>query len=148
MRAAIGSGSLVLVGDGRLRDELAKEHVTLLPRVPWQDMPALYGIADVYVHPAVRDLWPQAVSEALASETPLVASTQSGFAGFLRDEHEALLVEADSTQALTSALVRLAQDPDLRSRLARAGRLLVEPLGASNMARRVTDVVLASRDGD
>jgi glycosyltransferase involved in cell wall biosynthesis len=148
MRAALGSGSLVLVGDGSLRGELTSEHVALLPRVQWQEMPELYGIADVYVHPAVRDLWPQAVSEALASGTPLVASTQSGFAGFLRDEREALLVDGDSTDALTSALVRLAQSPDLRSRLAQAGRLVVAPLGARNMARRMTDVVLVSKRGD
>ncbi len=58
--------------------------------------------------------------EAMAVGRPLVATATGGAAEFLADEQNALLVEPGDDAATAAAVMRLAQDPDLRERL-RAG---------------------------
>jgi len=82
---------LLLGGDGPERaalEELAARHepgpgtgrVRFLGYVPYPDLPALYGIADLFVHPAAEERWGVSVAEALAAGLPVVASSRVGAA--------------------------------------------------------------------
>jgi glycosyltransferase involved in cell wall biosynthesis len=76
---------LVLAGDGPEKADLTQkihamgiEDVELLGKVDPRNIPDLYAAADIFVHTALMDQWPQAFNEALASKLPAVISRHSG----------------------------------------------------------------------
>jgi len=86
----------------------------------------LLARAMVYALPSRMEGLPMAVLEALAAGLPIVATRVGGIPGVIEDEKTGLLVPPRDPQALASALCRLLEDRELRSRLARAGRRTVE----------------------
>jgi glycosyltransferase involved in cell wall biosynthesis len=62
------------------------------------------------------------VIEALAAETPVVATRVGGVPDVVREGEEGFLVETGDTDELAERLTRLARDPELRQRLGRSGR--------------------------
>jgi 2-deoxystreptamine N-acetyl-D-glucosaminyltransferase/2-deoxystreptamine glucosyltransferase len=62
----------------------------------------------------------------MAMEVPVLATRCGGLEAFARDGEDALLVPTGSVDALADGLVRLARDPTLRARLARAARARIE----------------------
>ncbi|KUO08945.1 glycosyltransferase [Streptomyces sp. DSM 15324] len=86
---------------------------------------AAYRKAAVYVLPSVREPFPMTVLEALAEGTPVVCTDSSGIAAELA-RREAALVTDGSPSALADAVGRLLADPELRDRLAAAGRRAID----------------------
>jgi glycosyltransferase involved in cell wall biosynthesis len=117
-------------GDDRLRlealvAELALgDHVRLLGYRA--DLPDWYEAMDVFALSSLREGLPNVLLEAMALETPVVATRIAGVPRLVRHEENGLLVEPGSVENLTGALGRLLRDPDLCGRLARAGRRTVE----------------------
>jgi len=90
------------------------------------DVRELQEAFDVFVLSSLREGLPNVVLEAMACEVPVLATRCGGVEAAVRDDVEGLLVPPGSVEALESGLVRLAADPNLRARLARAGRERVE----------------------
>jgi glycosyltransferase involved in cell wall biosynthesis len=93
---------LLLVGDGEQRlslEQYASDHgandVVFAGYVPYPELPGLYGIADVFVHPTPYEPWGVSVQEALACGLPVIASSRVG-AGYD-------LIEADKNGAIYDA---------------------------------------------
>jgi glycosyltransferase involved in cell wall biosynthesis len=87
-----------------------------------EDMPRLMNAADVLVHPAHQEPLGRVLLEAAAAGLPIVATDVGGTAEILRDGESALLVPPADPQSLAEAILKLAQNPDLRSRLANKAR--------------------------
>jgi colanic acid/amylovoran biosynthesis glycosyltransferase len=128
-----------LVGEGEERSALAdrirelglQDVVELLGSQPRDRVAELLGQADIVVQSSVvlrsgkTEGIPVALMEALAAERAVVASRLSGIPELVVDGETGLLVEPGNPIGLADAIERLAGDPDLRSRLGRAGRELV-----------------------
>jgi glycosyltransferase involved in cell wall biosynthesis len=78
---------LWLVGDGPERAALerfardnALGNVSFGGYVRYRDLPRVYGVADVFVHPARYEPWGVSVQEALAAGLPVIASSRVGAA--------------------------------------------------------------------
>ncbi len=78
---------IVLAGDGPERgalEALARERgldrVRFLGYVPYPELPVLYGLADLFLHPAREERWGVSVQEALACGLPVVTSSRVGAA--------------------------------------------------------------------
>jgi glycosyltransferase involved in cell wall biosynthesis len=100
--------------------------------------------ADVVVHSAVTpEPFGRVVIEALAASRPVIATAAGGVLDILEPEATGLLVPPDDTGALAHALVRLAGDPVLRTRLGAAGRRCVAE--AFNQAEHVARVTALYR---
>lgn len=88
------------------------------------DISAAYPAMDMFVHVPVDDhseAFGQIYVEALAAGTPAVF-TLSGIApDFIRDGENAIVVPFRDSDAIYTALVRLWEEPELRSRLAQQG---------------------------
>jgi glycosyltransferase involved in cell wall biosynthesis len=89
----------------------------------------LYAAADVLLVPSVptpsfREPWGLVVNEAMLQDTAVIASDAVGAAagGLVRDGSTGLVVAAGDPGALALAMRRLAEDRELRGRLAAAGR--------------------------
>jgi 1,2-diacylglycerol 3-alpha-glucosyltransferase len=80
--------SLVLLGDGPLREALNSQLLTLnlhdhvhLPGFKqYEELPAYYGLASVFVHASTIEPWGLVVNEAMASGLPVLVSNRCGCA--------------------------------------------------------------------
>jgi glycosyltransferase involved in cell wall biosynthesis len=108
---------LLLVGDGNQRTALEQyvqaypeSHVIFTGYVPYPELPALYGIADVFVHPACYEPWGVSVQEALACGLPVITSSRVG-AGYdlIEAGKNGFIYEAGNAADLKDKLMRLLQ---------------------------------------
>ena len=81
---------------------------------------------DIIVQPTLQEAFSQVMAEALWMGTPPIMSDVSGAPDVISDGINGLLVPRANTEALASAIERLARDSCLRERLGRAGRAYVE----------------------
>ena len=99
------------------------KHVHL---VGWlDDLPSFYCALDVFVSASHTESFGLAIVEALASETPVVATRTDGAAEILSAVAGAALVPAGATEALAASVSALLEDPVKRGRLATAGSAIV-----------------------
>ena len=127
---------LAIAGGGDLEDELRAraaafglaDRVRFVGAVPQDTMPSLLAAADVAVVPSVRDEagnvdgLPNSVLEALASGTPLVATTAGGISAVASDGRTAVVVRERDSAALADAIADLLRNPARRAELGRAAR--------------------------
>ncbi|RPI75328.1 MAG: glycosyltransferase [Desulfobacteraceae bacterium] len=78
-----------------------------------------YQASDLYVHPARADTFPNAVLEALACGTPVIATAVGGINEQIIDGVTGFLVPAQDAITLSAAMHRLLQDDILRGHYAR-----------------------------
>lgn len=78
---------LLIAGDGPSRADLEAfvrqrglARVRFLGYVPYPDLPALYGTADLFLHPVAEERWGVSVAEALACGLPVITSSRVGAA--------------------------------------------------------------------
>ena len=91
--------------------------------------------ADIFVLASFAEGLPVALMEAMAMEIPCVSTYVAGIPELIRDGREGLLVPPSSEDALAIALQQLTCDPELRHRLAVAGRSRVRE--SYDLARNV-----------
>lgn len=140
--ARVPGAYLALVGDGPLREDLARQvaawglsgRVRFVGAVPPERIPAFYRAADVYAFPSVTETQGLAVIEAMAAGLPVVAVRSEVLEEIVRDGREGLVTRADAAD-LATACQRLLTDVQLRARLG----------GAAQAAARAYDseVILA-----
>lgn len=136
--------SLLIIGDGPLRTELQHQAGALGVLADGGEAPSKVHFAgwmnqvdaarclhtqDCLVLPSVRECGGAVVLEAMAAGLPVIALDWGGPADYL-DESCGILISPEGpehvTREMTSALVRLARDPALRSQLGAHGRTKVE----------------------
>lgn len=120
---------LFIAGDGSLRRELKSIAASLLPAHACQmlghraDVVALHHAFDVFVLSSDYEGTPNAVLEAMALETPIVATAAGGTAEIVAAEREGIVVACGDVEALTSGIERTLTDPGAaRERVVRARR--------------------------
>jgi len=90
---------------------------------------ALYHAADVFALPSTKEGFGLVALEALACEVPTVVSDLDVFASFLENGRHVLMAATGDERALAAAIVRIATEEGLRSRLRAAGRDVVAAHG-------------------
>lgn len=111
-------------------------------------LPALYRAIDALVFPVT---WPEPFGlvplEAMACDTPVVATATGGSGEFLIDQRSCLRFPPGDPAALADALHRLANDTGLRGRLVEGGRVLAGELTVAKAAAHLREWHLASSAG-
>jgi len=113
------------VHEARLR-ELADslgvtEHIRFAPPCAYEDLPAVYAMADVAVSALEADGVPSTFCELMALSVPIIATDLPAYQGVLAHEERALLVPPNDHEALVQALDRLAGSPEICAWLAERG---------------------------
>jgi len=128
MRAAVAlvaeryRGDLIFIALG---EEAPLEYIAQaeIRFVPYQRNSATvaqyYQAADVYVHAAKVDTFPNTVLEALACGTPVVATAVGGIPEQIEDGVTGFLVPPGDPQAMADRILKLLTDQELRRRIAR-----------------------------
>ena len=117
---------LLVAGDGPERRRLEKSAVPLGGRVSFlgkvDDPKVLHAAADIFAMPSFYEGFGLSVAEAMASGTPVVASSVGGLPELLRHGKCGILVRPGRPDKLASAILALARDPGERKKLAAEGR--------------------------
>lgn len=112
------------------------------------ELATAYGAADVLLFPPVWDepfgLVPV---EAMACDTPVIASATGGSREFLIDEVNCLHAERGEPDSFAAAVHRLAGDEGLRARLVAAGRHTAAELTVDRLAEVFEDWHVAAAHG-
>jgi glycosyltransferase involved in cell wall biosynthesis len=104
----------------RLADDLGvASAIRWLGYVPGDDVPALLNGARALTYPSFHEGFGLPVLEAMACGTPVIASRTSSLPEVAGDA--AILVDPNSSDEIASAMIRLANTPDLAADLARRG---------------------------
>lgn len=119
--------SLIIAGDGSLRTRLEEqiqalklEKRVMLPGFITQ-LPSLMQRALAFVLSSKFEGFPNVLLESLAHACPAIAfDCPTGPREIIRHGIDGLLVKAGDVRGLAAAMRRLLQEPELRSRLARA----------------------------
>lgn len=141
-RAGGLEADLVFAGAGRLAGDVASRGVRILGHVTDDDLDALYRGALALVMPSRDEGFGFPPLEAAVRGTPAVLSDLPAFRATLGDA--ALYVPTDDEDALAAALLRLAGDADLRTRLALAAEPAARELTWKRSAARTRAVLAAA----
>jgi glycosyltransferase involved in cell wall biosynthesis len=140
---------LLIAGDGSLRSALdaqvVKRGVSGSCRLlgHWTDITELHHAFDLFVQSSVYEGTPNAVLEAMALETPIVATDAGGTAEICRHEVDGLIVPAGDVGALIGAMHSVLNDPNgARARAVRARNRVETDLSFDRRMRSVEDVYL------
>jgi glycosyltransferase involved in cell wall biosynthesis len=123
----------VACGDGAREAELREFAASLaLPTVftgllEHDGVVGALAAADLVVHPSLREIFPNAVGEAMACGCPVVAVDGGGTGELLgRDGTAGVLVPPEDPDAMALAITGLIEDPDRRAAIGRAARMRIE----------------------
>jgi glycosyltransferase involved in cell wall biosynthesis len=152
--AELASINLVIAGDGFEREALARraadlgivDRVHLIGAVGRDQLPALMKGALAFAFPSRGEAFGIALLEAMAAGVPAVAAAAGGVPELARDGENALVVPPASASALSSALARLVNDSELRSRLSAGGRQTARELAWHRIVERYEAVYTQARE--
>ena len=132
---------------GYVKERLARAGVPFVAPgfVPRADVARLYAAVDMYLSPSRDEGGPAGVLESMACGIPVV-STRSGMpADMFVDGANGFLADVDDTAGLVERSVALMEDPNLRCRMAEAGREAVQPLDWRLLASRYASELYGTR---
>lgn len=154
------NNTIEIVGDGPLlqplREKAAQLGITERVKLPGaaqhSDLPALFRRAEIVAVPSITDLsgnrdgLPNVLLEALASGCAVIASDIPGIRNVIKDHHDGLLVRSGDIDSLSSAMVELFRDPELRERLGAAARLrAANELSWDVKCKQLEDIYLTTK---
>ncbi|MCQ2507644.1 MAG: glycosyltransferase [Dorea sp.] len=113
---------LTLVGDGSLRSEVENQ----IQGLHLEDAITLTGEqknvfgylheADVFLLASFYEGLPMTLIEAMGTGLPLIVTNRGGIKDTLKDQEDAILIDPEA-EAITKALTRIYESPDLRKKL-------------------------------
>ena len=136
----------LLVGDGVLRESLEKEiasmglqnHFIFTGLVPPHEIPDLIGAMDMLMHVSLREGLARALPQAMLAGKPVISYDIDGAKEVVVEDQTGILLPPKSIQPLGDAILKLANDADLRTRLGLQGRLLCqERFGHQSMTKQI-----------
>lgn len=118
---------LTVAADGWLRDDLEAlagdlklRNVDFVGFVPFDDMPALYDSADIYLSATSIDNMPSSITECMACGLNVVTTDGGGAIPYIMtNEVTGLIVDRDDHKALAAAAIRLLNNNELALKLVR-----------------------------
>lgn len=121
---------LVYVGTGPARDELTRraselgieDRVAFEGFVEYEQIPDYYRAADVCLLPSYFEIQPLVCLEAMACDTPVIASDIAGVREMVTDGDSGILVPPSSVGPLARAIDRLFTSGSLYDQLVERGR--------------------------
>jgi glycosyltransferase involved in cell wall biosynthesis len=133
-RARCMPWSLVIVGDGELRDQLValqvrlglQEHVLFGGEKTYRELPIYYGLAGAFVHASTTEEWGLVVNEAMAAGLAALVSHRCGCAADLVVPGvNGLLFDPYDPSDMAAAMIEMSDGSCDRDAMGRASREIV-----------------------
>jgi len=120
--------SLVIAGDGPLRDELGllADNLGVSKKVYFlglrTDTAELLKIFDIYVMPSLWEGLPMILLEVMAVGCPIVATDVGGIGSAIKNNHNGYLIRPENPMDIVNAVLSILQDPVLSDKFKIAGQ--------------------------
>lgn len=139
---------LTLVGKGVDKNALEKlaqdlgcgNAVIFRGSIPYEQVPAEMIQHDVFVLPTRLDVFGLVVAEAMSCGLPVICSLYAGAADDLVKDN-GFIVDPEDAAGFASAMEKLAREPQLRTRMAEAGKTLLEKNGLASAVKGYADAL-------
>ena len=133
---AVPDARLLIVGDGDKKDEYRRlaDALEIADAVEWaglqsqKAMDGFYARMDILAMPSRFEGFGLTAIEAMGRGVPVVASDIDGLGEVIENGASGLLVPREDAAALSDAVIVIATNPKMRTRLATGGRQRVEHL--------------------
>lgn len=102
------------------------QHVTFTGGVPKSRIPGYLSSNDIFINTSNVDNTPVSIIEAMACGLCIISTNVGGIPYLLKNEHNALLVPPDDPIAMSNAIERILNEPDLAERISGNARNLAE----------------------
>jgi phosphatidylinositol alpha-mannosyltransferase len=136
----VGTGPQSGSAAGLARELGIADAVRFIGKVKRQDIPRCYAGCDIYCAPTLGgETLGIVLLEAMATGKPIVTTDIPGYDETARADADALVCRPDDPPALAAAIVRIAQDKELRSRLVASGIRRAQEYSWPSIARRTAD---------
>jgi glycosyltransferase involved in cell wall biosynthesis len=135
---------VVLIGDGPLRAQLEAQadRLGVEDRVHFvgftKDVPRWLNALDVFVLPSLFEGLPLSILEAMAAGLPVVATAVDGTPEAVDDGVTGILIPPEDSRAIAEAVLRLLQNPKLRTEQGRAARERAGQFSLETLAQRIS----------
>ncbi len=148
----------LFVGDGILRESFEQQiasnglsdRFVFVGLVPPDHVPRYIGAMDVLIHTSLREGLARALPQALIAGKPAISYDIDGAREVILQDETGFLLPPMEVNGLTNAILKLASDSDLRSKLGKRGsELFTEQFRHEHMTdviRRIYANLLAERD--
>ena len=144
----------VLVGNGELQAHIMTQaqQLALADKIHflgWRhDIPQLLSALDLFVLPSIKEGFPFAILEAMATGLPIVATDVGGIAEVISDGQNGLLVPPKRADLLANGISYLMLDLKRRSELAQAAKERASTFSVERMVAqtaRIYDSILSEK---
>ncbi|MBM3247932.1 MAG: glycosyltransferase family 4 protein [Candidatus Omnitrophica bacterium] len=135
----------IFVGEGELKEDLEKlsQKLGVQDKIlflgPRQDVPELLQVFDIVCLASLYEGMGRVLLEAQAAGKPVVATKIGGIIDVVSENKTGFLVSPRDTDALSQAIIRLAQDHNLRKQMSEEARRFVDYRFSS--AKMVVDIL-------
>ncbi len=120
--------------------DIPKKNYRFLGYVPYEKINRLYQEVDIFALPSYTESFPLTILEAMASKLPVISTTVGGIPEMIDNNIDGMLITPGSPAQLTSNILRLIEDKNLRKDISRNARKKVEKYFNSKiMAKKTMD---------
>ena len=132
---------ILVIGDGKERENLEsliKEYnlndkVFLMGRIP--NAHKYLKAFDMLVLPSLKEGFPWIILEAMASETPIIATKVGAVPEIIKDQKDGMLIEFKNPQELAEKIMKLIQDSGLSQKLKTQAREKLKDFSLQKMVQ-------------
>jgi len=134
---------LLLVGDGLQRQKIEdlileyglKNNVIMAGEIPSENVHRYLEISDISIRPSLTEGLGNSFLEAMAMGLPVIGTLVGGIPDFLKDNETGIACKPGDAQDIADKIELLAQDKELRQRIAENGKnLVLEKYNWNNIA--------------
>jgi len=123
-----------LVGIGLNQDYFKKlvtrlnltEYIKFLGKKSRNEIIDCFYESDVFILPSLHEGFPLTLLEAWAAELPVIITNVGGISKICTNKENALVVPPKNSEAITEAMLELIKNKNLREKLGKNGKKLVE----------------------
>ena len=134
LRKSLPRAMFLLIGEGAEKERIAKlardrglENVRLIDQQPREEIPAYISAADVCLvmlkkSELFKTVIPTKLLEYMACERPVVVAVDGEARRIVEEAEAGIYVEPENSEALSQALIKLANDVEKRQRMGLSGQ--------------------------
>jgi glycosyltransferase involved in cell wall biosynthesis len=134
------------VGNGELEREL-KQYVRLnnldynIKFLGFRkDIPELLAASDICCLMSLHEGLPRCIMEAMAAGKPVIATNVRGNRDLIQDGVNGILVPVNDVEATAKAIEKLSHDEQLRQKMGREGRRIIEDFSVENVLKEMDEI--------